>query len=395
MVITIKRLSLVFGLAFLTQAQAIELADLRTKVQERNTQLVTSEPALGQKYQTSIFKWLSGPPSVQFQAMKSNMALGSDEYEVGISLPFNSPSALQLQEKQRQLDSQIQHIQDQQLRLFYSGLLRQVLWQRLLAQQEEKIALDKRQWMSDILADLQTQTRAGELSEYALLLWQQRHIQSQISYAKAKSELDAAINYYQSVTGTTELPEHYVETSVIESNQRWHSHPQLQMLSLTRQQANLAYALSDAKQTPWTLQILARQLRGPFQTENLLGVAIDIPLTWGSQNTLSNHIEWRQTIQEIEQMTAQAYTQIRQQYLDSQSQLVFLQHKNELLEQQAGIAEKITQHLQLLTRNNEVEQGSLLLELINQREISYQFSKNQLLQAQQISILNQISGQAL
>ena len=84
---------------------------------------------------SSTQQWLAGPLELQLTALNSNEAYGTDEYEISINANINSLATQNINKQISQLQRSLNITLAQAQLLFFSGITREVLWERLLAAQ--------------------------------------------------------------------------------------------------------------------------------------------------------------------------------------------------------------------------------------------------------------------
>lgn len=374
-------------------AQAQTLATLQQKTSSRLQAAWDVRPELALSSTDTINKWLQGPVSMQFSALKSQSDLGTNEYEVGLLLPFRSPQGHDLDEQQRTLISQVEQARKARFTLMVSGLIREAAWQVMIAQSNVD-ALDKKgQWLTEFGQVMAQQFAAGEISEVTQLQWQQENISHSLAMQKAQFSLAQAWQHFRQVTGSNDLPDTVEETVVADPSAMLAQHPELRLLRLSQSQVDLTLAESDQQLMPWTVGVIARQLNGPAGNENLLGVTLDIPLPTGSHTSASNYALWKTTRDAIIDSSAETYSRLQQQLSVAMADQAYYQKAQALLQSKVELGEQINAIYQ--RQQGEVPQALWLQQLIDHQNLLLELTQNRILLAQSASQINQISGVSL
>lgn len=370
--------------------QALTLAELQASAQQHLQQ--AQQDSTQQRY-AKLSSWLAGGVSLQASAMQSNQSLGTDEYEVGLFVPINSPTARTTVKQQNALTMQLTEALDQRFALFTSGLIREALWQRVMAQKSYDLEQQKQAWLAQQLADNKIRFEAGELTQVAWSQWQLQALYAERAFAIAEAKLEQAVGYYRDVTGTDELPEQFIETPSDDPMSVLNRHPDLVLLRLSMQQATLALNASSHSASPWTVGMVARQLRGPSGNENLVGVSVDIPLSIGNENSQADVNDWQTSMASMQNALTETQLALLQQLKQSQRELTQVQYEVQILERQVALSQAISQQQQ--QQQGEVAQQLIIQSLLEQQNLTQELALANLKIAEIKAKINQISGKAL
>ncbi|WP_269518656.1 hypothetical protein [Alteromonas sp. BMJM2] len=369
------------------------LPDIYNGARHRLTQLYQNNPDhIGHKVK-AVNQWLQGPASLQLVALPSNTSNGEDEYEIGVFLPFRSPQGRALDKQQSEIAQRFAEAREQRFSLLASGLFREALWRRVMAQTEFEGLKKKQKWINSLDVTLQQQAQSGELNRATLLRWEQEKLSHQLTLSQAKITLSNAQHYYQQITGTQELPSTLQETLIPNIDQAIQTHPELNLLSLSQQQLDINYNLADQSLAPWTLGIIARQLKGPAGNNNLLGVSVNIPLTGSDTTSANDYALWRDASNALSEALATTYARIKQQASEVTANYQYTQEAEKVMAKQVALGEEISALYSQQTSS--LPKVVWLEQLLAQQDTILALEKMKVRRAQAASKLNQIAGVAL
>ena len=170
-------------------------------------------------------------------------------------------------------------------------------------------------------------------------------------------------------------------------------HPDLVLLRLSMQQATLALNASSHSASPWTVGMVARQLRGPSGNENLVGVSVDIPLSIGNENSQADVNDWQTSMASMQNALTETQLALLQQLKQSQRELTQVQYEVQILERQVALSQAISQQQQ--QQQGEVAQQLIIQSLLEQQNLTQELALANLKIAEIKAKINQISGKAL
>ena len=369
------------------------LPDIYDGARTRLTQLYQNNPDQIKHKVKAVNQWLQGPASLQLVALPSNTSNGEDEYEIGVFLPFRSPQGRALDKQQSEIAQRFAEAREQRFSLLASGLFREALWRRVMAQTEFEGLKKKQKWINSLDVTLQQQAQSGELNRATLLRWEQEKLSHQLTLSQAKITLSNAQHYYQQITGTQELPNTLQETLIANIDQAIQTHPELNLLSLSQQQLDINYNLADQSLAPWTLGIIARQLKGPAGNNNLLGVSVNIPLTGSDTTSANDYALWRDASNALSEALATTYARIKQQASEVTANYQYTQEAEKIMAKQVALGEEISALYS--QQANSLPKVVWLEQLLAQQDTILALEKMKVRRAQAASKLNQIAGVAL
>lgn len=366
------------------------LPEIVQQAHQRLRQVHSVNPDSVASNAAAVNRWLQGPVSLQLNALPSRSDVGTDEYEVGVTLPFRSPLGHRLDEQQTALLASLTQARERRFSLLVSGVVREALWRRLVAQETLNGLQSKMQWIDEFDQTLYRQYELGEVDRTTFLRWKQEKLSHRLAMHHASIAVKQATHYYQDVTGTQVLPEMPQETVVQSPKGKLVTHPELRLLSLSQSHLALALKQTDTQLTPWTLSIIGRHLNGPTGNENLVGIAVNIPLPTGNSTSVSDHANWRDASHALADATADTYAVLLEQLRDAQQSYASRKEAAAVLTEQVAIGEEIIGLF-------EQRQGSLpkltwLEQLIKQQDLRVELQTNRMLVHEAVAKINQVAG---
>jgi len=171
------------------------------------------------------------------------------------------------------------------------------------------------------------------------------------------------------------------------------THPELTLLLLSQQQLNLNYDFADQSLAPWTLGIIARQLKGPAGNNNLLGVSVNIPLTGSDTTSVNDYALWRDASNALNGSLATTYARIQQQLSETTATYEYTKEAEKVLSKQVTLGEEIA--ALYLKQADSLPKVVWLEQLLSQQDTILALEKMKVRRAEAASKLNQIAGVAL
>lgn len=312
--------------------------------------------------------WLGDTPTLQLTSLYGSDSQTPDEYEVNVQLPIKSGSRRhldqQLSNQNQQLQLQLQHMH----RWYLSGLIREVLWQRIISEQQLEIANGKIKWLQQQQRSAEALADTNQLSQTQWVMIKNAILQTQIEIQTFTEQLNLAHQHYQALTGTTALPENYRETTATDFSESINEHPEIRLLQAQLDQAELLYENSTSGHQNWQLGVVAKQVRDIGFHENQMGVQVSIPIKAMKTISQADQLSWQNSQQEISLSLQKSHTDIKQAWLQLQSEQRRLQQQQELLEQQAELAQQLMTQLQQVYEMNEINQSLYLQQMIQAQD---------------------------
>lgn len=339
---------------------------------------------------SSTQKWLAGPLELQLTALNSNEAYGTDEYEISINANINSLATQNINKQISQLQRSLNITLAQAQLLFFSGITREVLWERLLAAQAVSGLEQKLDWINTYIKQLTEQVSANEASHYALLIAQQLHLAVQTELFSAEQKKQLTERRYHEVFGTQFLPSEFEEDT--DTPPQLATHPSVRLAELQHELALNAHKLAASSASAWQLGLMLKHINTAGMSEQQLGISLGIPITLGKDYSVLTSTEWVLAEQAFRQESVARQASLQQQYNLADTTLRILNQQHAMLEQQVELGKQITQQLSLISQRNELEQSAWFNEIAKQLDLKNALEHSRLLCLQQQAKLHQIAG---
>ena len=155
-------------------------------------------------YQAS--SWLAGVPSVGLTYLESDQRNGTDETELNLNLPLKSGHRRKADEALQGLAVDLDGLGLHLRELYYSGLLREILWAYRLADTRRRFAAEKRLLLLELEQRQQDLLAASATSEYALLLLQMELVEVEVAQQEYLQEARHWLQRYRQLTGLDDMP---------------------------------------------------------------------------------------------------------------------------------------------------------------------------------------------
>jgi hypothetical protein len=367
----------------------VSLSQLRERVQ---SQLAQQHGALTDTSAVAVQRWLDGPVTLQLSTLQSTEAGGSDEYEIAVNMPMSSAAAVGLKDEFKVTNDNLLLVNHLRQQLSVSGIVRNLVWERTLAQQKVTSLEDKLRWFDTFRETLQKQGDVGELSRIALLVWQQNYLLVKRELLAARSELSLVKAQYVQLTGLQDLPLDINEGLSDKVSTSPDTHPDIRALQLEHQLALQTFNLSTSSNQGWQLGLMAKQLESNGFSEQQVGVSVGIPLGFTQSTNVQSLATWKQAEKSNAMALMNRRIDIQQSLRKALAQQQLLQQQIILLEQEVALGQQIQDQWMALNTASELAQGAWLTELIRQKDLTYELAKTRLLLNQQNARINQISG---
>lgn len=339
--------------------------------------------------------WLASSPTLGLNYFKSDQTQGTDELEVSVNLPFKSALQTQIDDKLVHLDKTLHSLFLLNQKLYFSGLIREQLWDIKIVQTLAGSTEKKLSFLARLEKQYQQLFQSAEITNYPLLLIQQEILNTKIDLLNHNTDLTNLMQQYQLLTGLSYLPKHIDEDNVSLKNMTMTAHPQIQKIDQEWIEFEQTMQLSSQKSEPWNLSLRAKKLDNNTLNETQLGVGIEVPITFLTVNKQSLSNEWQREKHNYDVMRTSQLIALQQQFQWLLSQQKALTNKQHLLEQSKTLSKAIITETQLLIDANQIEQGQAIKRMIKAFSTKTQLSLNQLFLFKNIAMLRQSAGISL
>jgi hypothetical protein len=313
---------------------------------------------------------LAALPSLSASRLQSDQRAGTDETELSLNLPFKSRQRRDLDADLAALQDRLRETQQRYRAWFFSGLIRNAVWEHRLATLE----LEQSRARAELLLELEQraalQADAGAIPGYAALLLTQERLDAELAVADGLARQRAAQAGFVALTGLPAVPERLEEATPQPEAPDYREHPQLALLALDREQQRALIALSDPAAVDWNLALTARSLDGPGPAEHQYGLAVELPLGFFEVDNRAGQAQRAALGRDFTRQRDTLRTSIRQEWIALSTEARRLRERRELLLASARVGERIEAQLLALRSGSEVEVELVirrLLEVLERR----------------------------
>lgn len=344
-------------------------------------------------YETS--SWLAGLPSLGLTYLDSEQRNGTDEAELNLNLPLKSGRRRRADEALQGLTEDLDGLDLRRRQLYYSGLLREVLWAYRLADARRRFAADKRVVLLELEQRQRELLAASATSAYALLLLQTELVEVEVAQQEHLQETRRWGQRYRQLTGLEEMPadvsENAPPTDVFTPAQ----HPRLRALELAKQQQRQLLRANSAAAADWNLALTAKNLETAGYDEQQYGLGVEIPLSSLDIATESDNAQWRGVQRDYLLARDQVLNDLRDNWEQLLNEREVLQRKQVLLQRSEKLAGQIAEQLAQLQASNEIGQEILLRRMMSAIDTRAEVAVNRILLEQNNAMLRQAAGLSL
>jgi hypothetical protein len=344
-------------------------------------------------YQPS--SWLAGLPSLGLTYLDSEQRDGTDEAELSLNLPLKSGRRRSADEALQGLATDLDGWSLRLRQLYYSGLLREILWAYRLADARRRFAADKRVVLLELEQRQQELLAASATSEYALLLLQTELVEVEVAQQEYLQQTRRWRQRYRQLTGLEELPGDVSETAPPIDNFTPGQHPRLRALELANQQQRQLLRANSAAAADWNLAFTAKNFETSGYDEQQYGLGVEIPLSTLDVATESDNAMWRGLQRDYLLARDQLLNDLRDNWEQLLNEREVLQRKQQLLERSEKLAGRIAEQLAQLQASNEIGQEILLRRMMSSIDTRAEVAVNRILLDQNNAMLRQAAGLSL
>ncbi|MCL1090827.1 metal transporter [Shewanella profunda] len=373
--------------SFLCHAAHSELSQALTTSQARLHSLSQSGGQLPQsQISLSSSSWLNGLPSISLSHLGSLDNGNSYEQELSLNLPIKSPA---LHSSDKQIKQLTQGIQSQQVALqglYLSGLLRQSLWEHRLAAVKLTQLTRKSQLLEKLHSQQKQLTDAGELPIANILLLERELVDIGLERVDLNQQQAEALALYQQLTGQEQIPQEIAETArpittSTHGSDALVQHPLWQLLSLQKQQQMLIIQSQQAgDKDPWTVSLTAKNTANNQVDDQQLGIAVSVPLTFGSALSQTELSQWQQANTEQTLNLDRTYIELKTQLKKLEQQQQNLLDQQILLTEALQLSRTITEELAKVKDQNQVSYEVWLRRYVDALDTESRLALNQVAQ---------------
>ena len=340
-------------------------------------------------------KWLSSSPSISVAYLSGSDSLTADETEVSVNLSINSISQQGINHQLKIVNQKILDNQFAQQKLYWSGIIRETLWELRLSEIKQNFLKLKQTSLEKLLQNSQSLFEAGESSELNLLRIRKELNATQIEQLEGQLQTNIWYQRYQNITGRSELPKDIQEPEVNPDQSLLSNHPEIVASTLSQKQLNLRTKMENGNSTPWQLSLTAKDTKLLGETDRQVGVSFELPLNFIEINRQSVVNQWEQQNKAIETSQVAMLFNIEAKQTKLLEQRRISNEKKQLLEKAVELGDSIMMQLDQLKMYNEIGQELILRQVLDVLETKYQLELTRTHIQQNNSMLRQTAGLSL
>tara|TARA_R110002110_G_scaffold66978_1_gene182984 strand:+ start:71599 stop:72780 length:1182 start_codon:yes stop_codon:yes gene_type:complete len=339
--------------------------------------------------------WLAGLPSVGLTYLDSQEKFGTDETELSINLPIKSFATRRADNAMQQLALELDALNEEQRKLYFSGLLRDAAWAYRLADAKRRFVQKKRNVLQQLMEQQAALVEANAASSYTLLTLQKELVDTQLQEQSLLARARQSLNRFRALTGLGEIPANLAEGDGSSVEFQPENHPHLRALSAYRSQQEQLLAADRASSGDWDLSVVGKNIETAGFEEEQIGVSVELPLAFVDMDSHSNRAQYRQ----IQREYAMASEQLQQQLLTEWERVRIeyenLQARQRLLDQSADLTKRIADQVETLWNSRSIAPEIALRRLLDARDARSEQQLNMLQLQYTIAMLRQAAGESL
>ncbi|MBT1449312.1 TolC family protein [Glaciecola sp. XM2] len=339
--------------------------------------------------------WMDGVPSVSVLYLHDQTTDGTREGEINFSVPIKSAIKKQAEQNLMSNSAVIKASAQRQLALYYSGLIRDLIWD--LQTQMALRGAEKRK--NAVLVNLVEQysklTELNAMPKYALYLLQKELSGSNILALQYERQTQQLMSQYYALTGLRVLPTVNEEDLPELKNNALAQHPDIQALDAAWAAYDLALNGQRKSAQPWSIQLTARRIEAFDFSENQIGVGVDVPISMGNELSATQRSEYMHQRMQYEIERNKLLVQILASTTASQTEYDFLLEKQTMLDESIVILNALEKSINELLSSNTQDQAIVLRNLIDLIDAKNEIELNRIAIKRQIANIRQTSGLSL
>ena len=337
--------------------------------------------------------WLAAVPTVAGSHTETRAARGTDETGVSLNLPIKSGTRRRLDRALRELETRSAGLYTRFRQWVYSEPVRERAWAYRLAMLDLDAASEKQALLARLAEQFSRQAASGAIPVYSSLIVERARLDAELALDAARLAVRREQDAFTALTGLAEVPG--ALTEVAPQTPAYDEHPALRRLELDRARERTVLHLSAPDTASWNLSLVARSFEGPEFTDEQLELAFEVPLNFlGTQSTGN-----RSQRSAARRAYLLARDRLRLALRDRWRALVTegerLARRQTLLQQAAGIADRIEAQISALKTRNEIEGEIRLQRMLDVLETRAALARTQALRGRNIARKRQAAGLAL
>jgi hypothetical protein len=355
------------------------------QVQRANTESISFD-------NSDFSTWLDGAPFVSVSALRSQDALGTDETELGLTLPIKSMLRRSVEKKLQQNALLLQESASRQQALYLSGQIRELVWAARAMTLNISTAQKKVSMLERLKERIDALSESRAVPEYIALLIEKESIDSAVILLEQEYQLTGILSEYTRLTGLRTLPTNIQESMQAPSSYSILEHPDLALLDGAWQYYMRSLEAANQKAEPWNVTLTARRVEVPNFDENQIGLGVEIPISIGKQYTELQRTDYLKMQTEYQVAKQNISNELVSAYEQAKRDLSYLEAKQRLLDNANAPIEKLEQIIPTLLNVSFENKESVIRSALEVIDARAEIELNRMALQKQISMLKQAAG---
>jgi hypothetical protein len=355
------------------------------QVQRANTESISFD-------NSDFSTWLDGAPFVSVSALRSQDALGTDETELGLTLPIKSMLRRSVEKKLQQNALLLQESASRQQALYLSGQIRELVWAARAMTLNISTAQKKVSMLERLKERIDALSESRAVPEYIALLIEKESIDSAVILLEQEYQLTGILSEYTRLTGLRTLPTNIQESMQAPSSYSILEHPDLALLDGAWQYYTRSLEAANQKAEPWNVTLTARRVEVPNFNENQIGLGVEIPISIGKQYTELQRTDYLKMQTEYQVAKQNISNELVSAYEQAKRDLSYLEAKQRLLDNANAPIEKLEQIIPTLLNVSFENKESVIRSALEVIDARAEIELNRMALQKQISMLKQAAG---
>jgi hypothetical protein len=364
---------------------ALDGAIEKQQVQRANTESISFDDS-------DFSTWLDGAPFVSLSALRSQDALGTDETELGLTLPIKSMLRRSIEKKLQQNALLLQENASRQQALYLSGQIRELVWAAQAMTLNISTAKKKVSMLERFKERVDALTESRAVPEYIALLLEKESIDSAVILLDQEYQLKGILSEYTRLTGLITLPTNIQESIQASSSYSILEHPDLALLDGAWKYYTRSLEAANQKAEPWNVTLTARRVEVPNFNENQIGLGVEIPISIGKQYTELQRTDYVKMQTEYQVAKQNIGNELTSAYEQAKRDLSYLEAKQVLLDSANAPIEKLEQIIPTLLNVSFENKESVIRSALEVIDARAEIELNRMALQKQISMLKQAAG---
>jgi hypothetical protein len=363
---------------------------LDAALEQQNKNLVDSDKA--DVDQSDFTSWLDGAPFVSVSALRSQEALGTDEAEIGLTLPIKSTLRRDIEKQLQRNGLELTENASRQQALYLSGLIRELVWNAQEIKLNISSTVSKIEMLNLLSKRVQVLRESRAVPEYIALLLKKESVDSAIVKLEYEYQLSSIAAEFARLTGLRMMPVDIQESFAHSSSYSILNHPDIALLDGAWQHYIRVFEASNQKAEPWNVTLTARRVEVPNFDENQIGLGVEVPFSLSQQYSPMQRAEYFKAQTEYRLAKQKVNNQLISAFEQAKRDLDFLEAKQLLLDTSEASIQRLEQIIPKLLDANIENKESVIRSALEVIDARANIELNRVALNKQISMLKQAAG---